>query len=242
MERPCTAVAWLCMSMLKVGGDYEQGCRVEHALTMCSRLNTGKSIGVGHKIYGADHWRVAKLKSDTAVLLLEAGNSGEEALRLLQEAHRVLAPLHKPDGPAPPNGHAHEQPAQHADSHIADALRTTLENLIVCHRDSNRSHLVTPCPLLVCSCLFLGVCVCFRARACISFVRAHAPTRLEPGAGAATPVRAACLAREAGRRWGGGAEYRCHLGQTGAATPPPPARRRLLWCGWLLAHPEAGRS
>ena len=68
------------MSMLKVGGDYERGCRVEHALTMCSRLNTGKSIGVGHKIYGADHWRVAKLKSDTAVLLLEAGNSGEEAI------------------------------------------------------------------------------------------------------------------------------------------------------------------
>ena len=58
-------------------------------------VDAGKSIGVGRKIYGADHWKVAKLKSYTAVLLIEAGDISE-ARRLLQEARQVLLPLHKP--------------------------------------------------------------------------------------------------------------------------------------------------
>ena len=58
-------------------------------------VDTGKMIGVGRKIYGADHWKVAKLKSHTAVLLLEAGDR-REAVRLLQEARQVLLPLHEP--------------------------------------------------------------------------------------------------------------------------------------------------
>jgi len=112
-------------------------CRVSCAAGTAERVAT--------RFHGREHWQVAQQQTHTAALLLEAGETAE-AEHLLQGARAVLLASHPRQSHVQDGGeqHAHHAPG-HGDAHgeeasmMETALRRTLEHLVVCQRESNRS-------------------------------------------------------------------------------------------------------